>query len=86
MNARKHYKEVIIQEFFKGEDFRIMVVGHKVVAVMKRIPAHIFGDGISTIKDLIARENDNIIRGKEHDAILTHITIDSDVEMYLQSQ
>lgn len=51
------YKDVIVEEYFKGEDFRAYVVGNEVVAVTKRIPANIIGDGKHTVKELIDKKN-----------------------------
>lgn len=50
-------KRVIIEEYFDGEDYRVYVVGDKVVAVTKRVPANVQGDGKSTIQQLIETKN-----------------------------
>ncbi|HCB51126.1 TPA: hypothetical protein DEP21_00870, partial [Patescibacteria group bacterium] len=36
-----HHNDIIIQPFYKGEDYRIIVINHKYIAAMKRVPAHI---------------------------------------------
>lgn len=51
------YQKVILEEYFEGEDYRVYVVENEVVAVTKRIPANIIGDGKSTIEELISQKN-----------------------------
>ena len=49
--------DIIIEKYIPGEDFRLYVVGDKVVAAIKRVPANIVGDGFMSIKDLISFKN-----------------------------
>src|SRR5690625_4384533 len=51
------YDDVIIEEYFEGVDYRLYVVGDKVVGGTKRIPANVVGDGQHTIKQLIELKN-----------------------------
>lgn len=55
--ARRHCQDVIIEEYFEGEDLRIIVIDFKVVAAAVRRPPQIIGDGHKTIKQLIAKYN-----------------------------
>ena len=55
---------------------RILVVNGKVVAVAERVPAHVVGDGRSTIAELIEQTNRDPRRGEGHDNILTRLRID----------
>lgn len=84
--ALSFYHHIIIQEFLTGEDHRLIVVDHKFVAAMKRIPAHIIGDGIQSIQDLINKENQNPLRGKWHSSSLTKIKIDKELKSYINNQ
>jgi cyanophycin synthetase len=56
---------------------RPLVVNNEVVAVSERVPAHVTGDGTSTVAELIERENQDPRRGVGHEKILTRITVDS---------
>ena len=67
---------VIIEEFIQGLDYRFLVINYKLVAVAKRTPALVLGDGISTIKQLINQTNSDPNRGDGHEKILTTIKID----------
>src|SRR5699024_7652863 len=51
------YKNVIVEEHFHGEDYRVYVVGNEAVAATKRISPNVIGDGVSTIADLIKEKN-----------------------------
>lgn len=52
------YKEmesssVVVEKFLEGDDHRILVIDYKVVGVVKRLPAHVIGDGVHTVEELI---------------------------------
>src|SRR5690625_127806 len=51
------YENIIIEEYFEGEDYRIYVVDGEVVAATKRVPANVVGDGKQTIEQLINEKN-----------------------------
>jgi cyanophycin synthetase len=44
--------------------------------VAERVPAHVVGDGKSTIEELIAITNQDPRRGEGHDNLLTRIEVD----------
>lgn len=50
-------KPVLLEDFFEGVTYRVLVVGGEVVAVLKNIPASILGDGESSIEELIKAKN-----------------------------
>lgn len=51
------YDEVLIEQFCEGEEYRFAFVKNEIVAVAKRIPANVIGDGISTIEQLVEAKN-----------------------------
>lgn len=69
--------QILVESFIPGKDYRILVVNNEVVAVAERMPAHVIGDGETSIGDLIERENQDPRRGVGHEKILTRITVDS---------
>jgi cyanophycin synthetase len=81
--ARLHSDEVLVEQQFSGEDHRILVIGGRVVAAAKRVPAAVVGDGIMTIEQLIALENQDPQRGEGHEAALTKISIDDCLLHYI---
>lgn len=60
--AIKLSRKVLIEEFIPGDDYRVLVLGGKVIAAAKRTPAAITTDGKTSINDLI--ESENIRRSK----------------------
>ena len=74
--AREVSRSVIVERYYLGRDHRVLVVNNKVVAVAERVPAHVVGDGKSTIEQLIEITNQDPQRGVGHDNVLTRIEID----------
>jgi cyanophycin synthetase len=74
--AQKISRYVIIERHIKGYDFRFLVINYKLVAVAKRTPASVTGNGISTIGQLIDESNKDPRRGIGHENVLTQITVD----------
>ncbi len=77
---------VMVERFYQGRDFRVLVVNGKVIAVAERVPAHVVGDGKSTIAELIDETNKDPRRGNGHDNVLTRITVDAQSEQLLEQQ
>jgi cyanophycin synthetase len=65
-----------IESFVTGNDYRVLVVGGRMVAVAERIPAHVTGDGRRTVKELVEVTNEDPRRGLGHEKVLTKIKID----------
>lgn len=86
LKAREYSKQVIVEEYIEGKDYRLLVVGGRMVAAAERIPPHVYGDGQSTIRELINKINSSPDRGKGHEKRLTRIRIDELVEKCLQEQ
>jgi cyanophycin synthetase len=74
--AKNVSKSVIVERFIVGEDYRVLVINHKVVAAAKRTPARVIGDGKSSIEKLVEEVNKNPKRGYGHEKVLTYITLD----------
>ena len=55
--AAKVCPDVLLEELVEGEDLRILVIGHEVVAASVRRPAQIVGDGRRTVEQLIAAQS-----------------------------
>ncbi|WP_299885073.1 cyanophycin synthetase [uncultured Lacinutrix sp.] len=66
---------IIIEKFIVGEDYRLLVINNKLVAAAIRTPAHVIGDGKSTVQELVDKVNEDPRRGYGHEKVLTQITI-----------
>ena len=75
--AKEVSRYVIVERYITGEDFRILVINNKMVAAAKRSPAHVIGDGKSTIQQLIDKVNEDPRRGFGHEKVLTKIEINN---------
>ncbi|HWY12150.1 MAG TPA: cyanophycin synthetase, partial [Bacteroidia bacterium] len=56
-HAKKYSRRIIVEKFITGYDFRVLVINHRFIAAALREPAHVTGDGKSTIQQLIDKEN-----------------------------
>jgi cyanophycin synthetase len=74
--ASKFSSGIIVEQFVKGKDYRILVVGNEVRAVAKRVPAHVSGDGRHTVAELVDIINRDPSRGERHERPLTKIRLD----------
>jgi len=68
--------KTIVEEYIEGRHYRLVVVGGKLVAAAERSPAHVVGDGVSSILGLIAHTNLHPLRGEKHEKPLTRIALD----------
>lgn len=66
---------IIVEKFITGEDYRLLVINNKLVAGAKRTPAHVIGNGKSTVQELIDEVNKDPRRGYGHENVLTQITV-----------
>ena len=74
--AREHARTIIVETYIDGFDHRMLVVNGELIAVAKRVPGHVVGDGVSTIAQLVAIVNRDPRRGIGHEKVLTRIEID----------
>jgi cyanophycin synthetase len=74
--ARKYGRHVIVEEYLRGRDYRVLVTGKKIAAASWRRPPHVTGDGVHSIRELVEIENRNPARGDGHTNILTKIPLD----------
>ena len=75
-SAQQICRLVIVEESLVGLDFRVLVIAGKLAAAALREPAHVVGDGTSTVRQLIDRVNADPRRGIGHERVLTNITVD----------
>ena len=75
-SAASKTRSIIVERYYHGSDHRVLVINGKLVAVAERIPAHVIGDGYSTIEELIDITNRDPKRGEGHDNVLTKIIVD----------
>lgn len=74
--AKLYGRNLIIEKFITGVDFRVLVINYKFICAALRTPASVTGDGNSTIQQLIDIVNSDPRRGYGHEKVLTQITVD----------
>ena len=75
--AQEHSRSVIVESFIVGHDHRMVVIDGELVAVSKREPGHVVGDGVHTVEELVAEVNSDPRRGIGHEKVLTRIELDA---------
>ena len=73
-------KAVLVESYITGFDHRMLVVGNELVAVAKRVPGHVLGDGKRSIEALIDDVNDDPRRGVGHEKVLTRLELDDQAQ------
>ena len=77
-HAQEHgsSRAVLVESFVTGFDHRMLVVNGELVAVAKRVPGHVKGDGKHTIAELVDIVNSDPRRGIGHEKVLTKLEFD----------
>ena len=83
--AQQVSSRVIVEKHIEGEDHRLLVINHKLVAAARRSPAHVVGDGKSTIRQLIGQINEDPRRGYGHEKVLTAIVVNEMTQSILNA-
>jgi cyanophycin synthetase len=76
-------RAVLVESYITGFDHRMLVVDNELVAVAKRVPGHVVGDGKSSISELIDEVNKDPRRGIGHEKVLTKLEIDAQAKRLL---
>ncbi len=74
--AAEYGSTVLVERCLPGHDFRLLVVGRKLVAAARRDPPHVIGDGVHTVRKLVEQVNSDPRRGDGHATSLTKIRFD----------
>ena len=76
--AREEGSGVLVEQFIRGNEHRLLVVGGKLIAAAKGQHATITGDGCQSIRALIDSQlNADPRRGHEEDQALNYVRLDS---------
>ena len=74
--ARAESEQVMVECFIPGADYRLLVIDGQLVAAALREPAHVIGDGRSTIAQLVDEANRDPRRSDGHATVLSCIKLD----------
>ncbi|MDT0582456.1 cyanophycin synthetase [Brumicola blandensis] len=84
--AQKHgtSRAVLVESYLTGYDHRMLVVNNELVAVAKRVPGHVVGNGKDSIEKLIEIVNLDPRRGVGHEKVLTRLELDTQAERLME--
>ena len=68
--------KVMVETCLAGNDFRLLVIGDRLIAAARRDPPFVIGDGEHTVRQLVAKVNEDPRRGEGHATSLTKIRLD----------
>jgi len=74
--ARPEGANVVVERYIAGDDHRLLVIGDRLVAAALREPAHVIGDGRSTVRQLVDEVNRDPRRSDGHATVLSYIKLD----------
>lgn len=80
----KNKVEIVVEEMFVGDEYRVLATQEKILSVIKRVPANVVGDGRLIIRKLIEQKNLDPIRVKVN--TYKSIVLDEVVTNYLANQ
>jgi len=84
--AGTRFEGAIVENQVEGVDHRLLTVGGRFVAGLKRVPAYVEGDGAQRIAGLIEKENATLARLDNARSPLCKIRVDDDLNAYLALQ
>jgi cyanophycin synthetase len=68
--------DVMVERYLPGNDFRLLVVGDRLIAAARRDPPLVTGDGVHSVRQLVDEVNKDPLRGEGHATSLTRIRLD----------
>jgi len=84
--AAQFRDNILVERYMPGNDYRLLVVGDRLVAAARRDPPKVVGDGVSTITQLVEQVNRDPRRGSGHSTSLTKIRLDGIAQATLAGQ
>lgn len=66
-----------IQKYYDYNDYRIVVLGNKIISAYQRIPLYVIGDGVNSVKRLLEQKQESFIKAGRDTIINVY---DKDIE------
>jgi cyanophycin synthetase len=77
--ASKFTGKVLVEQFYIGDHFRILVLGDSIIDAVQRIPAYVVGDGKSSMSELIENKNKS-----RKEMGISEIEIDNELKRFIK--
>ena len=68
--------DIMVEKYLPGHDWRLLVIGDKLIAAARRYPPLVIGDGTHTVRELVDIVNSDPRRSDGHATSLTKIRFD----------
>lgn len=85
-SAGKHSRQILVEKFVPGRDYRVQVFDGEVIGAVERIPGGVTGDGHSSVAQLVQLCNADPRRGTGSHAPLKKLVLDDEAMRLLQRQ
>ena len=79
-------KEIMVEDYLVGTEYRFFVLGEETLAVLLRVPANVVGDGVHTVAQLVATKNAHPLRGDGSRTPLKKIALGDIEQLQLKEQ
>ncbi len=77
---------VVVESLVAGDDYRLLVVGGRLIAGARRLPAFVVGNGRSSVAELVAELNADPRRGIAYRKLMEFVEIDQEATDILARQ
>lgn len=77
-------EQILIEEYIPGKEYRFFLINDQVVAILRRVPANVTGDGRGSIRALVAKKNEDPRRGKGYVTPLERLALGEPEAMRLR--
>jgi cyanophycin synthetase len=74
--ASEFRDDILVEKYLPGHDYRLLVIGNRLIAAARRDPPHVVGDGVHSVRQLVDIVNQDPRRGSGHATSLTKIRFD----------
>lgn len=84
--AFREDKEIMVEDYLLGTEYRFFVLGDQTLAVLLRVPANVIGDGVHTVAELVVAKNAHPLRGDGSRTPLKKIALGDIEQLQLKEQ
>lgn len=81
-----HTTDVLVEQFIKGDHHRILIVGGELVAAARGQREYVYGDGVSSVQQLVEELNRDPRRGENYTDALQVVKLDDAAAIVLRKQ
>ena len=81
-----HTTDVLVEQHIEGDHHRLLVIGGKFVAAAKGQREYVYGDGVSSVRQLVEQLNADPRRGENYTDLLQVVKLDDNAAIQLRKQ